>query len=462
MASDGIPTSRLSRAVPLGRLAAGTAATRLAAKVRRPDEDRDLARFTKEAERYAALLGDMKGVAMKVGQILSFLDSGLVPEAYRATYQRIVGSLQADAPPMSTELVHEVVERELGQPIEAAFEWFGERPMAAASIGQVHAAHLPGGREVVVKVQYPGVADAIASDLSNGELLAALAGFGNRLMGPLRLQSDVRAVVAELRDRITEELDYRIEAANQQSFADRYRGHPFIRIPELVPELCRERVLVMEEADGLRWSAALEAPQELRDTWGEVINRFVYGSLYETGEFNGDPHPGTYLFAEDGSVTFLDFGCVTRFSRRDMDLMREMCRAAFVDADAARFKAILQDFGLLPVGSKVDAERLLEWYRPMWAPILEDTFTYTPEYAAFVVQRNFDPLGDWGDVIRAFGVGEASKHYTLLNRLQLGLLSVLGALGSTGQFAAAQDEIVFGAPPTTELGRRHAAWAAAR
>jgi predicted unusual protein kinase regulating ubiquinone biosynthesis (AarF/ABC1/UbiB family) len=449
--------------VPIGRLAARTAATRLVGRVRRGDEERELARFTREAERYAALLGDMKGVAMKVGQILSFLDSGLVPEAYRARYHQIVGALQADAPPMPAALVREVMEQELGRPVAEVFEWFGERPMAAASIGQVHAAHLVGGREVVVKVQYPGVAQAIASDLANTELLGALIGFGNRLMGPLRLQSDVRAVVDELSERILEELDYRIEAANQQAFAEYYRGHPFIRIPEVVPELSTERVLVMEEADGLRWSAALEQPQELKDTWGEVINRFVYGSLYGFGTFNGDPHPGNYLFHEDGGVTFLDFGCVKRFSDGDVELMREMCRAVFVgDGDADAFMAITQEFQLVPRDTKLTAARLLEWYRPMWQPVLQETFTYTPEFAAFVVQRNFDPLGEWGDVIRGFGVGEAAKDYTLLNRIQLGLLSVLAGLRSTSRWQDAQEEIVFGAAPCTELGRCHAQWVAAR
>jgi predicted unusual protein kinase regulating ubiquinone biosynthesis (AarF/ABC1/UbiB family) len=436
----------------------------VAGKVRRADEARDIARFTKEAERYAALLGNMKGVAMKVGQLFSFLDSGLVPAKYRPIYQQIVGSLQADAPPMSVELVHGVIERELGRPVAEVFEWFGDRPMAAASIGQVHAAHLPGGREVVVKVQYPGVADAIAADLANGELLAGLIQTGMRFMGPMRLKSDVRAVVEELRDRITEELDYRLEAAHQTEFAELYRDHPFIRIPEVVPELSTERVLVMDEADGLRWTAALDQPQELKDRWGEVINRFVYGSLYDAGIFNGDPHPGNYLFHEDGSVTFLDFGCVKRFPERDIELMREMCEAVFDgDGDAARFLRISKDFELLPQDTKLDAERLLGWYRPMWEPVLHDErFTYTPEFAEFVVHRNFDPFGEWGDVIRAYGVNDHSKSYTLLNRIQLGLLSVLATLGATGEWRAAQQEIVFDAAPRTELGKQHAAWKSRR
>ncbi len=459
-----MPTGRVARGVPLARLAARTAATRAAGRVRRADADRDLARFTKEAERYAQLLGNMKGVAMKIGQLVSFLDAGLVPEEYRGIYQQIVGALQADAPPMSVDLVRGVIEAELGRPVDEVFEWFGERPMAAASIGQVHAAHLHGGREVVVKVQYPGVAEAIRADLANGELLADLMAFGNRFAGPLKLQSDPRAIVDELRDRIVEELDYTLEAANQAEFAELYRDHPFIHIPDVVPELSTERVLVMDEADGLRWTAALQQSQALKDQWGEVICRFVYTSLYSTGIFNGDPHPGNYLFHEDGSVTFLDFGSVKRFSEHQVELMREMVAAVFVgDGDPDQLLRVMQDFELVPRGSELTAQRLFEWYRPMWEPAWgPQPHTYTPEYAEFVARRNFDPLGEYGDVIRAFGIGEASKDYTLLNRIQLGMLSVLASLRATGWWKAAQEEIVFGAPPQTELGRRHAAWAKRR
>jgi predicted unusual protein kinase regulating ubiquinone biosynthesis (AarF/ABC1/UbiB family) len=153
---------------------------RFAGKLTR-DEQRKLDRFTREAERYVAVLGDMKGVAMKVGQLLSFLDAGAIPDQHRGTYQQIIGALQADAPPMPFETVFAVLERELDRPVEEVFAWIDERPMAAASIGQVHAAHLPDGRRVVVKVQYPGVGDAIRADLRNTELIASFARVGAKL-----------------------------------------------------------------------------------------------------------------------------------------------------------------------------------------------------------------------------------------------------------------------------------------
>ena len=235
MAGDGIRRGRVARGVPLAGLAVRQAAGRVAGKLTR-DEQKQLDRFTREAERYVAVLGDMKGVAMKIGQLLSFLDAGAIPEQYRATYQQIVGTLQADAPPMPFDTVCDVIERELDRPVAEAFAWIGERPMAAASIGQVHAAHLVDGREVVVKVQYPGVGDAIRADLENVELLTSFVHLGAKL-APFKVAADPRVVAEEISERITEELDYRIEAANQAEFARHYEGHPFIRIPEVVPEL---------------------------------------------------------------------------------------------------------------------------------------------------------------------------------------------------------------------------------
>lgn len=181
------------------------------------DEQRELDRFTREAERYVAVLGDMKGVAMKVGQLMSFLDAGAIPEQHRTAYHQIIGALQADAPPMPFDTVRLVIEHELQRPVAEVFAWIDERPMAAASIGQVHAAHLPDGRAVVVKVQYPGVSDAIRADLQNTELLASFASFGAKL-SPIRVTADPTAIVEEVTERITEELDYRIEAANPTAF----------------------------------------------------------------------------------------------------------------------------------------------------------------------------------------------------------------------------------------------------
>ena len=458
---DGIRRGRLSRGLPLAGLAARQGMGRVAGRLTR-DEQRKADRFTREAERYVAVLGDMKGVAMKVGQLLSFLDAGAVPEAHRAAYQQIVGALQADAPPMPFETVIAVVERELARPVDEAFAWIGEQPMAAASIGQVHAARLSGGREVVVKVQYPGVAEAIKADLRNTELLATLASMGSKL-SPIRVTADPTAIVEEVTERITEELDYRIEAANQTAFRAHYDGHPFIRIPEVVPELSTERVLVMDRHDGLRWTAALEQSQDLKDMWGEVIHRFVFGSLYDFAEFNADPHPGNYLFHDDGAVTFLDFGCVKRFSSDQVAAMHRISAAVFDDDDAPALLESFIDVGCIPRSTKLSPQRVFDWWAPIWDPGRDEAgpFTFTPAFAAWVVERNFDMFGAWRDIARGMGIGPESKDWTFLTRIQLGLYSVLGALTATADWRAVHDELRKGGKPRTALGLQHQTWKAA-
>jgi predicted unusual protein kinase regulating ubiquinone biosynthesis (AarF/ABC1/UbiB family) len=445
VAEDGIRGGRLSRGLPLAGLAVRQGLGRVVGKLTR-DEQKQLDRFTREAERYVAVLGDMKGVAMKVGQLLSFLDAGAIPGQHRAAYQQIVGALQADAPPMRFETVLDVVERELERPVEEAFAWIGQRPMAAASIGQVHAAHLPDGREVVVKVQYPGVGDAIRADLQNTELIASFARLGAKL-SPIRMTADPSAIAEEITERVTEELDYRIEAANQTEFRAHYEGHPFIRIPEVVSKLSTERVLVMDQHDGLRWTAALDQPQELKDTWGEVIYRFVYGSLHGFGGFNADPHPGNYLFHEDGGVTFLDFGCVKRFSPEQIAGMRHMSEAVFDDDAETTFQTLVS-FGCIPPGTKLQPQRVFDWWAPIWdAGRREQPFTFTPEFAAWVIERNFDALGEWGDVVRGMGIRRESKDWAFFTRIQVGLYSVLGALGATCDWRAVHHELMKGDPP---------------
>ena len=461
MAEDSIRRGRLARGLPLVGLAVRQGVGRVAGRLA-SDEQKQLDRFTREAERYVAVLGDMKGVAMKVGQLLSFLDAGAIPEKHRAAYQQIVGALQADAPPMPFETVRDVLERELERSVDEAFAWIGERPMAAASIGQVHAAHLPDGREVVVKVQYPGVGDAIRADLQNTELIASFARLGAKL-SPIRVTADPSAIAEEITERVSEELDYRIEAANQAEFRASYEGHPFIRIPQVIPELSTERVLVMDHHDGLRWTAALEQPQDLRDTWGEVINRFVFGSLYDFGAFNADPHPGNYLFHDDGGVTFLDFGCVKRFPPPQVAAMRRISEAVFDTGDADDLFQCFQDVGCIPRTSKLAPQRVFDWWAPIWdAGRGVQPFTYTPEFAAWAMERNFDAFGEWGDVSRGMGIGPESKDWTFLTRIQVGLYSVLGALRATCDWRAVHDELRKDAPPQTDLGRRHQAWRVAR
>ena len=235
---DKIPTSRVRRSAKVGRLAAGQAARQLGTKtanLARSDEAANAAlekRQVEAAEQIVAALGTMKGAAMKLGQVMSFLDVGLVPEPYREEFQRKLGELRDAAPKVRFEDMRKVIEADLEEPLEDVFEDFEEEPIAAASIGQVYRATLPGGRAVAVKVQYPGVNDAVRADMQNLGIIL-------RLMKRVAPGIDVKAIGEEVRARIYEELDYELEAQNQRSMARIYRRHPFIVIPDVVTRLSR-------------------------------------------------------------------------------------------------------------------------------------------------------------------------------------------------------------------------------
>lgn len=314
MADRPVPRGRVRRTMPLAGFTARAAGGRVVAALRKQAGDADAVdRFhERTAERYAELLGHSKGVLMKAGQMVSMVDATAVGFGELSPYQRALTRLQGDAPPMDARLAREVVEAELGCTIGEVFTGFSDEPMAAASIGQVHRATLADGRDVVVKVQYPGVAEAIRDDLANTELLTTFVRFMNSTVpGSM---PDLRRASQELTERISEELDYRHEAANITAFAELYRDHPFIRIPDVVLEASADRVLTMTYLDGLDWADALAADQDLKNCWAEVISRMLTGSYRHANLFHADPHPGNYRFGPDGTVGFVDFGCVKVFS----------------------------------------------------------------------------------------------------------------------------------------------------
>src|SRR5262245_6118951 len=293
------------------------------------------------ADQVAQALGNMKGAFMKLGQMASYLDTGL-PDHVRQALQ----GLQQDAPPMSPDLAAAVVEQELGASPDRLFLEWDPTPIAAASIGQVHRAITTAGRAVAVKVQYPGVDEAIRSDLDSAGLIfgamgMALSGFEP---GPL---------VDEIRARVVEGLDYANEARNQQLFADFYRGHPFIHVPDVVMSLSTPRVLTTELAEGVRFDEMTAWDQDERNQAAEAIYRFVFRSLYRLQAFNGDPHPGNYLFRPGGRVTFLDFGLVKHFTPADIQLFGDMIRAMVNDRDTARYREIVERIGMLRPGTPV-------------------------------------------------------------------------------------------------------------
>lgn len=410
----------------------------------------DAAFELRTAESIAEALGNMKGAMMKLGQMASYLDQGL-PEPVR----QALAELQANAPPMSAELAAQVLREELGRPPEEVFATWDPKPIAAASIGQVHRAMTHDGRAVAVKVQYPGVGEAIMADLDNAGLL-----FG--AMGMLFPGLEPEPLVAELRSRLLEELDYRQEADNQRLFAAYYEGHPFIHIPAVVDELCAERVLTTELADGVRFDEVERWSQEERDLAAEAIYRFVFGSLYRLHAFNGDPHPGNYLFRPGGQVTFLDFGLVKRFETPEVEVIAAMLKAMVVDKDIKEYRRLIESIGMLKPGNTFSDEEVQDYFGHFYDFVQRDEVnTITSEYASETVRRFFDTGGPYGPIMKAANV---PPTFVIIQRINLGLYAIFGQLHATANWRRISEEIwpfVDGAP-STELGRRAAAWAAER
>ena len=452
-----VPTGRVRRTAPLAAMAAQTAGDAVTDILRRRLQGQrgtSVEFHLRNAERYATFLSQSKGVLMKAGQILSFVDTaGLVPDEYEAIYQHAFAALRTDAQPMDYDLTAAVIEADLGAPPEQLFAAFDPAPLAAASIGQVHAARLLDGTKVAVKVQYPGVAEAIRNDLDNTELLATLLRFAKGLV-PGLTNIDVRAIADEVAERIGEEVDYGTELANQEEFAELYRDHPFIRIPAAYADLSGPRVLTMELAQGHRWEDAIDADQEMRNGWGEAIDRFFYGTIGRWGLFNADPHPGNYLFHDDGTVTFLDFGCVKRFDKRQQAAFFEVADAV-LQHDAEWLMRLFLELGFLNAKDAPSAQELMDFYRPTFAALLApQPFTFTREFAATTLHLFLDPFGP-GQAVNRKLVSPGDFLFT--NRIYIGMNSILGALGATANWRAIYDEGRTGVS-ASDMGASDIAW----
>ena len=400
------------------------------------------------AQDVARELGQMKGVAMKAGQLMSFIVEALPPEA-----QAALATLQSDAPPMAFALAEQVVVEELGKRPNRLFREFDPVPVAAASIGQVHRATMWDGRDVAVKIQYPGVADAIGADLSNAELLY-------QLFSTFALKSlDVKAMVDELRARMTDELDYRLEAANQQHFAELFAGHPFVRIPAVIPELSRGRVLVSEWADGMSWADfERTASAENKATAAEVLFRFAQCSIYRHQVFNGDPHPGNYRFHPDGTVTFLDFGLVKRWSDEEVATLWPLIDPV-LRGDGEGCAAMMVAAGFLAPDHGLDPEQIWTYVSAPYRPYFSDTFTFTRTYIAEALGAVLDVRGPHRPVVEKLNL---PTSFVILDRVIWGLSALLGRLEATNCWRDILAEYRAEGPPATPLGHAEAAWRARR
>ena len=395
------------------------------------------------AEDVASTLGAMKGVLMKIGQMASYVDDGLAPPV-----RRTLSRLQDSVPPMSAELAAGVVAEELGRPPERAFASWDPEPIAAASIGQVHRAVTLDGRAVAVKVQYPGIAETIAADLRNVALLRRML----RIAAPAQ---DVDALLSELRDRVGEELDYRREAASQRLMAAYYDGHPTIAIPRIIDGLSTRRVVTSELSGGVRFAELASWPQHERDLAAETIYRFVFRSLYDVRAFNGDPHPGNYLFQRGGRVTFLDFGLVRQFTPAELQPLLQMARTICVEHDPEAFRASLENAGFLRPGAPLSTQAIIDHLAVFYDTIREPGLrTITSDYASSVVRRFFDLRSPVAGYIAV------PRPYVILQRINLGLFAVLGELSATADWRAISEEIwpFVQGPASTPMGEAEVRW----
>jgi len=393
------------------------------------------------AEDVTRTMGEMKGAAMKLGQIMSMM-SGAVPEEMTSQ----LANLQSNAPPMAFELVRQVFEQEFGRGPERLFKRFEKRPFAAASIGQVHRAETRDGRKVAVKVQYPGVREAIEHDLANVGFLIGMAGLASRGLEP-------GPIIRDLKQGIRDELDYQREAAWQQRFGELFEGHGFIRVPRVYHELSTSRVLVQEYVQGRPFATAYSMDQAARNRIGEIIYRFAFGSIYRYGLFNGDPHPGNYLLLDDGTIAFVDYGCVAEFSADAVAGFTKVLRA-LIAGDREAWRRATEDIGILKREAPFTTDELYDHMHWYWAPILEPEVTFTPELAGEMIGRNTQTTGQGGQINRYCNVPEGM---VFLTRINFGLAGLMANLRATGPWRAIIEEYIDGREPATELGRLSAA-----
>src|SRR5271165_4796348 len=453
--NEKIPTSRARRTATVATLAASEAVKQFGTRAANLARDDDAAqeamarRQLETAKQIVAVLGTMKGAAMKLGQVMSFLDVGLVAEEHREEFQRELAKLRDAAPTVSFKQMRRVIEDDLEAPIADVFDSFDQEPIAAASIGQVYRATLTDGREVAVKVQYPGVAAAVRADLQNLDMIM-------RLLKRMTPELDVKAIAEEIKERIVEELDYELEAQNQHSMARIFDGHPFIVVPDVVSGMSRERVLVSEFVRGVRFEELKGRTQAQRDRAGEIVFRFFLGCLYRHRQFSGDPHPGNFLLLEDGRVAFLDFGLFKRLDRGPVELELAAQRAV-VEGDAPALHELLAKSGFLPEPERVVPGHLLEFIEDAiwWYTTADETVKLTPEVATHVMIESSDPRSSH---FREMRHQDMRPEHLFGRRMEMLTLAVLSQLRARANWHRIAREWMYGDEPVTELGSAEAAF----
>jgi predicted unusual protein kinase regulating ubiquinone biosynthesis (AarF/ABC1/UbiB family) len=378
------------------------------------------------AERAAEVLGTLRGVAAKVGQMASYVD-GVVPEGQRAAYEVALRKLREQAPTSTIADVRALVESELGAPISELFRDWEDEAVASASIGQVHRARLPDGRVVAVKVQHTGIVRAVESDLENvGLLESALGSFVGKGLNS-------RGILAEVKARFREELDYRLEARRQTEFAQLFRGDPQIFVPAVIPERSTTRVLTSEFVVGWGLDETAKQSESERRAYAEALWRFVFKGNLIGGMFNADPHPGNYIFQAGGRIAFLDFGCVQPIRDGRMGPARALHRAA-VDRDEAAFATQVRV--IMETRGGLYEDLAIAYSRRCFEPLFASPFRISRDYVRALVTE----IGAMKQVLFKKGGNfvPLPSGMLFMNRLQFGFYSVLARLDVAVDYAAVE------------------------
>lgn len=400
-----LPTGRLSRMTQMARVGVRSGLSVLGG-----------GDGTRAAEQAAELLGNLRGIAAKVGQMASYID-GFVPEPQRAAYERVLSGLQTATQASPIDAVRAVIESELGQPVDRAFAEFDETPLASASIGQVHRARLPDGRAVAVKVQHPGIDMAIDADLKSAGSFASVVS----LLGPRAMNAD--AIVQEVSQRFREELDYELEATQQIAFRQMFAGDARVHVPAVIESHSRKRVLCTELVTGQSFNEVLAAPPSLRRTYAELLWHFVFKGLLVHGRFNADPHPGNFIFHPNGSISFLDFGCIQTLDAEQQRGAQEMHASTIVHDEPRFMRAAAKMSQTQPGPYESD---LLAYLWRCYEPLKHAPFHMTAPYVTGVV-RGIQELKRHM-LKKSSNITPIPSGLIFTNRLQFGFYSVLAKL----------------------------------
>ena len=454
---DGRPPTRgrIARTARLGRVAVGGAGRWAGDRldVVGSDEDQRRRRGDRIVATIDALvdqLAVMRGAAMKAGQVLSTIEFPGLDADQSAHLQARLASLRDDVPPVQWREMRKVLEADWEDRPERVLAHIETEPAAAASIGQVYRGRDHEGRELAIKVQYPGVAESVESDMRNLKLLSPLL---RQLMPGL----DIRDVLEELRERTVEECDYELEAANHRRMQRFWQGHPFVLVPRVDTELSRRRVLVTDWVDGMGYDDVCRQPDAVRDRYTEIVYRFFYETVLHLGLAFGDPHPGNYLLCPDGRVAFFDFGMMRRlpadYLRREGVIAR-----AVRESDAPGVLAGMRELGYLPgAPSEWDGPLLLDYMRQVsWWLYEEEPLRLSPEdlWRSTAVLRDDGARTQIAQLRRMTVPSEA----LLLRRME-GLLFQTAAMArARAPWGLLLRELIEGGDPVTELGREHRAW----